>query len=458
MTCETWLDLQCLSAMARHRCESRAAQRDQGLGLLQWREGGIAVDVSGLAMSRTAQDVLHDLARDSGVFDRRAALFEGRRDKRDPGAALPTTMLRRPWGHSAMVDGTELSLEIAGARHWPECLAQAVREGALRGATGRPFRTVLHLGPEPSSVAARRILHALNGARSGPRVHFVSPKDGTPDTVLAGLDPAETLVILAFEAFSNAPARGLVDPVVAWLRAALGHAGAVTHLVAVTASARQALDLGVAAERVIAAGSEWLVGYTVWSPLHLGLKIALGNECLAEMRAGGWQADLHFRDSADADNLALQLGLADVWIEQAFGDLRSAAVAPSSWDGIAAAQIASRAACRSEFPIQAMEDRDREAWQDLALIQHAAMVRQADGPINALGTESPGFVPAIVIACRSHTPRMLGRLIALNEHRQDVAETIRAAQRKPVRAADPAPIAGSNVVSLADRRTPQAHP
>lgn len=455
MTCEIWQDLQCLSAMARQRRDRLVDQPDQGLGVLHWDAGGIMADFSGLGITAAARSLLVDLARDSGVFDRRTALFEGRRDKQDLAAGLPKTMLRRPWGHSAMVDGTELSLAVAGARHWPECLSQAVREGALHGATGRPFSAVLHLGPKAPAEAARAVVAALaDPANSGPEVHFMALQDAPMDSLLDTLDPAETLVILGFEELSSQTALALTEPVMAWLDDALGPEAAATHLVAVTNSAREALDLGIPAERVIAAGAEWLAGYSVWSPLHLGLNIALGNDRLADLRTGGWEADLHFRDSEDAENLALHLGIADVWLEQTFGTMRRAPVVPASWPGIEAAQIAGRAADPNPRGLPLL-DRDREAWQDLALLHHATIVQGggSDSPNRIAGKTAPG----IDIVCQAHTARVLGRLIALNEHRQHVFDTIRTAQERPATLQTAAPVSGSNVISLAERRA-SVHP
>ncbi|MEM9198268.1 MAG: hypothetical protein AAGD12_10495 [Pseudomonadota bacterium] len=442
MTCETWQDLQCLSTMARTR--ARSGRFTASIGLIDWPEGGIAADISQLDMPQAASTLLIDLARDSGVHTRRCDLFAGRRGSAANTAHLPGPVLRRPWGSSAMVDGTDVSLAIAGARHWPECLAQAVREGSLRGATGRPFRTILHCSDKGAKTAARGLCKAAAAQRSAPNVAFLASEDARDlPGLLAKCNPAETLAVFAYEDLASAEARQLVDPVTNWLRDAFDHASAQAHLVAVTGSTQAAFDLDLAAERVIAAGPEWLAGYSVWSPVNLGLLIALGADGLSDLRAGGWDADRQFRDSADEANLALLLGCADVWRESVFGRAGDALpLGPAGWDGIELALFAGQPD-RLATGILTDDPRGLECdWCDLELLRFSAALRER---AHKAGPEAPN----VEIACKGRSLRMLGRLIALTEHRLMVADTIRAAKLRPAAAQQSD---AARVISLDDRR------
>lgn len=431
MKSEVWLDIECLSAMARVRGADVAGGRNPGT--VHWRDGGVFLDLTGSGITRDALALFVEHARNQGLFLRRDALFEGQRSAASQPRHLPLPALRRPWGKSAVVDGTDISLAIAQARHWPECMAQAVRDGSLTGATGRRFSDVLHLGEARDAARLSALANSLAPVSGGPRVHFLSERDGPAlRRLMARLDPAETLVVLAFADPGAEAARGLAEPVLDWVRRGVGERRAARHFAAVTRSARAAFALGVPAERVIAADADWLADFSVWSPVNLGLMIALGPETLAEMRDGAYQADRHFETAGTDSNLPVLLAFYDMWLE-AMGAAPSRAQvcdpALSGWDVLGGVAIGGGQDDPTEYVVAALPA--SEEWSDFEIRRTAddlARKRRPSRPSTGVAAEGGARVarPSIVLAYRKMDARTMGRLIALAEHRAFVAAILRS--------------------------------
>src|SRR3546814_13137612 len=83
--------------------------------------------------------------------------------------------------------------------------AEAVRDGALGGATGQRFTDVVNIGIGGSDLGPAMVTRALSPYhRDGLRCHFVSNVDGAhlSDT-LKGLDPARPLFMVASKTFTT---------------------------------------------------------------------------------------------------------------------------------------------------------------------------------------------------------------------------------------------------------------
>ena len=73
---------------------------------------GLFLDYSKNRLDTDTLTLLHRLARDAGVAERRAAMFAGERINTTEGRAVLHTALRRPMGESVMVDGKNIMRDV----------------------------------------------------------------------------------------------------------------------------------------------------------------------------------------------------------------------------------------------------------------------------------------------------------------------------------------------------------
>jgi glucose-6-phosphate isomerase len=191
---------------------------------------------------------------------------------------------------------------------------RGVRTGRIRGATRRVFTDVVNLGIGGSDLGPRLACEALDGgSRGGLRPHFVSNVDGTAiSKVLARLEPATTLVVVASKTFSTQETLANARTARAWLERGL-RGKAAGHLCAVTANAPRALEFGVPRGQVFVFW-DWVGGrYSLCSAVGLTFALAAGMERFDELRDGARAMDEHFARAPLEKNLPVVLGLLEVW-------------------------------------------------------------------------------------------------------------------------------------------------
>jgi glucose-6-phosphate isomerase len=197
--------------------------------------------------------------------------------------------------------------------------AEDVRSGALRGATGKPFRAIVHIGIGGSDLGPRLVWEALRPLAPQIDLRFTANVDPAELALtLAGLDPAETLVMVVSKTFTTLETLTNAEAARAWLRAALG-AGADGHLAAVSAAPDKAQAFGVAPERVFAFW-DWVGGrYSLWSAVGLSCATALGFDVFEAMLAGARAMDAHFATAPAEANAPVMLALAHVFNRNGLG-------------------------------------------------------------------------------------------------------------------------------------------
>ena len=161
---------------------------------------------------------------------------------------------------------------------------------------------------------------AMSPYHDGPRVHFVSNVDGAQIAdVLAGLNPAETLVIVASKTFTTIETMTNAATARDWLAREVGQDAVGLHFAALSSNTEKTAEWGIAGERVFGF-EDWVGGrYSMWGPIGLSLMIAIGPDRFDQMLAGARAMDDHFQSTTGRENMPLMLALVGIWHRQVCG-------------------------------------------------------------------------------------------------------------------------------------------
>ncbi len=305
------------------------ARDEQRVERLTGSVGGITVDASKTRLTPAAETALHDLAVEADVAGWRERMFAGEAVNTSEGRAALHAALRTPEIATARVAGEAVGSRVRATYDAVIGLAEAVRTGELRGATGAAFTDVVNIGIGGSDLGPRLACEALAG--DAPlRMHFIANIDPhARQAVLADLDPTRTLVIVASKTFTTLETLANARALRQWLAAALPANGVGRHLVAVTGAGERAAAFGVASERILDL-PDWVGGrYSVWSAVGLPVAMAGGGAVFDELLAGAAEMDRHFRQADPAVSLPLRLALVGIWHGNFLG-ARSHVVVPYS--------------------------------------------------------------------------------------------------------------------------------
>jgi glucose-6-phosphate isomerase len=273
---------------------------------------GTLVDYSKQLVTGDTMRLLVELARECGLEAQRASMLAGEPVNTTEGRAALHVALRADT--PVRVNGKDLAQEIAAELAHMRRFVRGVRAGRIRGATRRAFTDVVNLGIGGSDLGPRLACEALDaGVRAGLRPHFVSNVDGTAIAkVLAGLDPATTLIIVVSKTFSTQETLANARTALAWLKRGL-RGKAAGHVCAVTAEAKRALEFGVPQDRIFRIW-DWVGGrYSLCSAVGLPIALAAGMERFDELRDGARAMDEHFARAPLEKNLPVVMGLLEVW-------------------------------------------------------------------------------------------------------------------------------------------------
>jgi glucose-6-phosphate isomerase len=323
----------------------------------------------------------------------------------------------------------------------------ALREGAVQAKirNARQYTRIINLGTGGSDLGPRLLADAFG--RGTPDVRFVANVDAVElERATAGADATSTLVVIASKTFTTQETMANA--------AELKRRG-YANFVAATANPAEARRFGVAEvfEFADSVGGR----YSVWSAASLAAQIAIGGEAFAEFLAGGREMDEHFRREALADNVPALMALAGVWNVNFLG-MQAQAVVPYCHRlrllpaYLQQLEMESNGKCvdREGRPVEyatcpvVFGAEGTPAQHSFLQLLHQGTPAVAadfiDASVNAtlsanaraqadalaFGTgddalpphrRHPGNRPSSILTLRSFTPRDLGRLIALYEHK-----------------------------------------
>jgi len=252
-----------------------------------------------------------------------AGLFAGEKINLSEQRPALHTALRQPTDAPLLVDGADVIPSIRAAQARMRTLATQLRGGLRLGVTGRPIRSVVHIGIGGSDLGPKLVCDALGPAsrRDGIEVIFVSNVDPEQlSRALAGLDPAMTLFIVTSKTFTTLETLRNAQAAREWLAASLGGGGALPqHFVAVTANVDAARAFGIAGADVLPMW-DWVGGrYSLWSAVGVAIAIRCGWDVFAQLLAGAASMDTHFRETPLDRNIPVLLGLVDYWNAELLG-------------------------------------------------------------------------------------------------------------------------------------------
>ncbi|MEB8386227.1 glucose-6-phosphate isomerase [Rhodobacteraceae bacterium KMM 6894] len=190
------------------------------------RFDGMLFDYSKTHLDSTARAALIALAKERDIAGRRDAMFSGDPINETEGRAALHTALRNLDGGPVLVDGVDVMPGVRDTLSAMRRFAGAVRSGVFKGAGGSITDVVnigiggSHLGPD---MAVRALSPYHDGPRCH-FVSNVDGADITD--VLDGLDPARTLILVASKTFTTIETMTNAATARAWMAAAVDDPGA----------------------------------------------------------------------------------------------------------------------------------------------------------------------------------------------------------------------------------------
>jgi glucose-6-phosphate isomerase len=274
---------------------------------------GLLLDYSKNLVDHETMELLFQFAEDTGVTDKRAAMFAGEPINATEGRPVLHVALRAARDEVYTVSGRNVVPDVHGVLDRMGAFARDIRSGVVTG-VGGSITDVVNIGIGGSDLGPAMAVRALKPFHDGPRIHFVSNVDGAHlrDT-LADLDPGRTLFIVASKTFTTIETMTNAATARAWVSSQLGEAAVASHFAAISTALDKVDAFGIGADRTFGFW-DWVGGrYSLWSAIGLPLMLAIGPEAFARFLAGGRAMDQHFRQAPLRQNMPVIMALIGLW-------------------------------------------------------------------------------------------------------------------------------------------------
>uniref|UniRef100_A0AAU3H3E3 Glucose-6-phosphate isomerase n=1 Tax=Streptomyces sp. NBC_01401 TaxID=2903854 RepID=A0AAU3H3E3_9ACTN len=297
------------------------------------RVGDLHIDYSKHLVTDETLRLLRELAAATDVAGLRDAMFRGEKINTTEDRAVLHTALRAPRGAVIETDGENVVPAVHAVLDRMAAFSDRVRSGGWTGHTGKPIKNIVNIGIGGSDLGPAMAYEVLRSFTDRSlTVRFVSNVDGADlHEAVQGLDPAETLFVVASKTFTTIETITNATSARDWLLTELraGQEAVAKHFVALSTNAEKVADFGIDTANMFEFW-DWVGGrYSYDSAIGLSLMIAIGPERFREMLDGFHLVDEHFRTAPAEENAPLLLGLLGVWYGQFF-DAQSHAVLPYS--------------------------------------------------------------------------------------------------------------------------------
>jgi glucose-6-phosphate isomerase len=284
--------------------------------------GELFLDYSKHLVTDETLGLLLALTGRAGLRDRIDAMFRGDRINVTEGRAVLHVALRAPRDRVIEVEGHDVVPEVHEVLERMAAFSDRVRAGTWTGATGMRIRNVVNIGIGGSDLGPAMAYEALQDFTDRDMAfRFVSNVDGTDIAeATRDLDPAETVFVVSSKTFGTVETLTNAGTARDWLTAALGDRAVAEHFVAVSTNAEKVAAFGIDPANMFGFW-DWVGGrYSVDSAIGLSLMIAIGPERFGEMLAGFHTMDEHFRTAPFERNMPVLMGLLGIW----YGDFLGA--------------------------------------------------------------------------------------------------------------------------------------
>ncbi len=281
----------------------------------------ILIDFSKNRVTDETMELLRSLAREMQLEDSINAMFNGEPINETEDRPVLHIALRNRSNKPVMVNGSDVMPDVNEVLERIEKFSGKVRSGEWKGWSGKRITSIVNIGIGGSDLGPVMVTEALKPYQHPElSLHFVSNVDGTHIAeTLKVVDPETTLFIIASKTFTTQETMTNAHTARSWfLEHASDEKHVASHFVAVSTNEEGVSEFGINTENMFGFW-DWVGGrYSLWSAIGLSIALAIGYDRFTEMLDGAHAMDNHFRDTPVEKNIPVTLALLGIWYNNFF--------------------------------------------------------------------------------------------------------------------------------------------
>ena len=265
----------------------------------------IQFDYSKNRINRKTLVLLNELANEVGLKQAIQLQFEGFNINQTEDRAVL---------HSALRDFNHMKPEVKKALQKMKAFSNSVIKGKWKGYTNKTITDVVNIGIGGSDLGPKMVVNALQYYNNHLNVLYVSNVDGDHVAeTLKGLDRETTLFIIVSKTFTTQETLANATTIKNWFLKDASQLDIEKHFVAVSSNIEKAVNYGITEENIFPMW-DWVGGrFSLWSSVGLSICCAVGYSNFEDLLKGAHEMDLHFKNEEFTNNIPVLMGLISIW-------------------------------------------------------------------------------------------------------------------------------------------------
>ena len=275
---------------------------------ISWKE--FQVDFSKNRITDKTISLLLELAEEVGLKKAIELQFEGSKINQTEDRAVL---------HSALRDFNSCLLYTSPSPRDVKNTSNAVIKGTWKGFTGKSITDIVNIGIGGSELGPKMVTNALKYYSNDLKIHYISNVDGDHvSETLKKLNRETTLFIIVSKSFTTQETMTNANAIKNWFLQESTQLDIEKHFIAVSSNESAVIDFGISEHNVFPMW-DWVGGrFSLWSAVGLSTCCAIGYDNFEELLHGAHEMDLHFRNEDFSENIPVILALLSVWYNNFF--------------------------------------------------------------------------------------------------------------------------------------------
>nr|WP_297308177.1 glucose-6-phosphate isomerase [uncultured Flavobacterium sp.] len=272
---------------------------------IQWND--FILDFSKNKIEQKTLNLLIELANEVSLKDAIKAKFSGKFINQTEKRAVLHTALR----------DKNCQEEVAVTLKKIEEFTNDVISGKLLGTSNKKFTDVVNIGIGGSDLGPKIVVESLVDYKNHLNIHYISNIDfDTITRKLNEINPETTLIIIVSKSFGTIETLKNAEIVKNWL--IKNGMKTENHIVAVSSNLEKSIAFGIKAENIFHMW-DWVGGrFSLWSAVGLSISLSLGFTNFKQLLEGAYEMDEHFKETPFNKNIPVVLALLSVWYNNFF--------------------------------------------------------------------------------------------------------------------------------------------
>lgn len=259
------------------------------------------------------------LANDCDLYNQIEAQFNGKKINKTENRAVLHTALRNKSHHPIFINGKNIMLEVNQVLNKIKDISTNIINGIWKGFTNKPITNIVVIGIGGSILGPLMVCEALKYYKNHLNLYFVSNIDGSHiGETLKIINPETTIFIVSSKTFTTQETITNAQTAKKWFLKFGNYIDIAKHFIAISSNIKLAIDFGIDIKNIFKFW-DWVGGrYSLWGSIGLPISLAVGFNKFEEFLEGGYEMDMHFKNTSFEKNIPVLLGLIGIWYNNFF--------------------------------------------------------------------------------------------------------------------------------------------